>query len=199
MVKEAGKGFSLHMRAQSRHTRSLKKPLFRSHPIIEVFYCKKGNGLRLRGSNPFLPRENALCFRSLVTCSTFGGKLVRIAKSRQHIIQVAIVWIAWAYKEKFSVEWFPSVFMERSCWQEGDWQRKFWACVCWETKWWRVSLCEEASLPTWALDTFILKGSSNPEIAVSQKYCGSESCLWKSSFHDARLCVFWFYMFQPEG
>ena len=82
--------------------------------------------------------------------------------------------------------------MERSYWQGGDRQRKFWVCVYCEKKWWRVSRCEETSPTTWARNTFILKGSSNPEIAAPQKYRRNESCLWKSSCYDARVSVFWF-------
>ena len=99
--------------------------------------------------------------------STFGGKLVGAAKSRKHGVKVAIVWVAWAHEEKFGVQWFPSVFVERSYWQGGDRQRKFWVCVHCEKKWWRVIRCKATSPTTrGAGDTFIFKGSSNPEMAA---------------------------------
>ena len=40
--------------------------------------------MRLRAvRDPFLPRENVWRYQYPVACSTFGGKLVRTAKSRQ--------------------------------------------------------------------------------------------------------------------
>ena len=90
---------------------SLKGPLFRSHPIIEIFYCNKENRAYFILRNGTLwdeTKRNEIC--------TWHWK---VHKSRQHGVH-AIVWVAWAYEEKFSVRRFPSVFVERSYWQGGD-------------------------------------------------------------------------------
>ena len=61
-------------------------------------------GYHTRGMNTFLPRENAWRLRDPDTCSTFGGEYCTHCQveAAWHGVQVSIVKIAWAYKEKFA-------------------------------------------------------------------------------------------------
>ena len=59
------------------------------------------------GSDPLLARENARRFQFPVTCFTFGGKLERTAKSRQHDVQVAIVFLLECTKRNSAFNDYP--------------------------------------------------------------------------------------------